>query len=129
MAWSAAFLGAAVEGDLDGLMNMLTDDVVHISDGGAERHAARRPVVGADRVARLLINLTARDFEANDEVHWIRVNGQAGLYVVRNGEPNLLSVVSWRAGKVAELLAIVNPAKLARFHERWLRRVGFEAPE
>ena len=129
MAWSEAFVGAAVEGDLDGLMNMLTDDVVHISDGGAERHAARRPVVGADRVARLLVNLTARGLDADDEVHWIRVNGQAGVYVVRNGEPNLLSVVSWREGKVAELLAIVNPAKLARFHERWLAEVGFEALE
>ena len=85
--------------------------------------------MGADRVAGLLVNLTARGLEADDEVDWIRVNGQAGLYVVRNGEPNLLSVVSWRAGKVAELLVIVNPAKLARLHERWLARVGFEAPE
>ena len=119
-AWSDAFLGAVIEGDLDRLMGMLTDDVVHISDGGAERHAARRPVVGADRVARLLVNLTARGVEADDELNWIRVNGQIGLYVVRSGEPNLLAVVSWRDGKVAELLAIVNPAKLSRFHKRWL---------
>ncbi len=119
-AWAEAFLGAVVEGDLGGLMDMLTDDVVHISDGGAERHAARRPVVGADRVARLLVNLTARGLEAGDDLHWLRVNGQVGLYVTRGGEPNLLAVVSWRDGKVAELLALVNPAKLARFHQRWL---------
>ena len=123
-AWSEAFLGAVVEGDLGGLMEMLTDDVVHISDGGAERHAARRPVVGADRVARLLVNLTARGLQADDDLHWIRVNGQVGLYAIRSGEPNLLSVVSWRDGKVAEVLAIVNPAKLSRFHERWLVGLG-----
>jgi RNA polymerase sigma-70 factor (ECF subfamily) len=129
MAWSEAFLGATIEGDLEGLMKMLTDDVVHVSDGGAERHAARRPVVGADRVARLLVNLTARDFRADDEVHWIRVNGQVGLYVVRDGEPSLLSVVSWRGGRVAELLTILNPAKLARVHERWRSTIGLDTPE
>ncbi len=120
--WSAAFLGAVVEGDLDGLMSMLTDDVMHVSDGGAERHAARRPVVGTDRVARLLINLTNRGLQADDQLHWLRVNGQVGLYILRDDEPFLLTVVGWRNGKVAELLAIVNPTKLARFHQRWLER-------
>lgn len=119
-AWSAAFFGAVVEGDVGGLMKMLTDDVVHVSDGGAERHAARRPVVGTDRVARLLINLTNRGLQIDDQLHWLRVNGQVGLYVVRGDEPFLLTVVGWRASKVAELLAIVNPAKLERFHQRWL---------
>lgn len=117
--WSAAFLGAVVEGDIDGLMGMLTDDVVHLSDGGAQRHAARRPVVGPERVARLLINLTSRDLRADDEVHWIRANGQIGLYVLRADEPFLLTVVGWRDGRVAELLALVNPDKLSRFHDRW----------
>jgi hypothetical protein len=36
--------------------------VVLVSDGGPNRRAARRPVVGAERVARLLINLTERAF-------------------------------------------------------------------
>jgi hypothetical protein len=35
-----------VDGEIDRLMSMLTDDVVHVSDGGAEHLAARRPVVG-----------------------------------------------------------------------------------
>jgi len=117
--WSAAFLGAVVDGDLDGLMAMMTDDVVHISDGGAERHAARRPVVGGDRVARLLVNLTKRDLRDDDELHWLRVNRQIGLYIVREGEPFMLNVLGWRDGRVAEVLSILNPDKLARFHARW----------
>lgn len=52
---AAAFLGAVVEGDVEVLRRLLTDDVVHLSDGGPHRRAARRPVVGSDRVARLLI--------------------------------------------------------------------------
>ncbi|MEP6297814.1 MAG: RNA polymerase sigma factor SigJ [Ilumatobacter sp.] len=119
--WTAAFLGAVVEGDIASLLGMLADDVVHVSDGGAERHAARRPVVGPDRVARLLVNLTARDLRPDDELHWLRVNGQVALYVVRSEAPFLLTVVGWRDGRVGELLALVNPDKLARFHERWKR--------
>ncbi len=119
--WSTAFLGAVLDGDVDSLMGMLADDVVHVSDGGAERHAARRPVVGPDRVARLLVNLTSRDLRPDDSLHWLRVNGQVALYVVRNGSPFLLTVVGWRDGRAAELLALVNPGKLARFHERWTR--------
>jgi RNA polymerase sigma-70 factor (ECF subfamily) len=119
-AWSAAFFGAVVGGDIDRLMSMLSDDVVHISDGGTERRAARRPVVGPERVARLLINLTNRSLSPDDELHWLRVNGQVGLYVVRDGGPFMLTVIGWRDGNVTELLAILNPAKLSRFHARWL---------
>ena len=34
---AGAFLGAVIQGDVDGLRRLLTDDVVHVSDGGANR--------------------------------------------------------------------------------------------
>lgn len=117
---SAAFFLAVIEGDIDALMSLLTEDVVHISDGGVERHAARRPVLGPAKVARLLVNLTRRDLRPDDETHWVRVNGQLGLYVVRRDEPFLLTVIGWRDTSAAEILAIANPAKLAHLHARWL---------
>ena len=119
-AWSTAFFGAIVSDDIDRLVSMLTDDVVHVSDGGRERRAARRPVVGAQRVARLVVNLTTRSLLPDDELHWVRVNGQIALYVVRDRRPFMLSVLGWQDGRVRELLAILNPAKLARVHARWL---------
>ena len=42
------------------LMELLAPDVVQLGDGGPDRHAARRPVVGADRVARFLAILVKR---------------------------------------------------------------------
>jgi RNA polymerase sigma-70 factor (ECF subfamily) len=119
-AWSAVFFGAVVGGDIERLVSMLADDVVHVSDGGTERRAARRPVIGPDRVARLLINLTTRSLVPDDELHWLRVNGQVGLYIVRDGGPFMLTVIGWHDGSVTELLSILNPAKLDRFHSRWL---------
>jgi hypothetical protein len=32
----------------------------------------------------------------------------------------MLTVIGWHDGRVTELLAILNPAKLDRFHSRWL---------
>ncbi|HSP03721.1 MAG TPA: RNA polymerase sigma factor SigJ [Acidimicrobiales bacterium] len=114
-----AFLGAVVQGDVDGLRRLLTDDVVHLSDGGAHRRAARRPVIGADRVARLLVNLASR-MEPGTRVDPVRVNGQLGWYVTVEGRPELVLVPSFRDGRVASVLAVLNPDKLARFHAAWL---------
>jgi len=116
---SDAFLAAILDGDIDRLATMLTEDVVHVSDGGADHHAARRPVRGPAQVARLLVNIARREFRPADEFHWVDVNGQPGAYVVRDGEPYLLTVLGWRNDKVAEAIAIVNPDKLRRFHESW----------
>jgi RNA polymerase sigma-70 factor (ECF subfamily) len=110
-----------MEGDIDLLSMMLTDDVVHISDRGPDHHAARQPIVGHDRVTRLFVNIARREICQTDKYHYVTVNGQRASYVVREGEPLLLAVLSWRGNRVAEAIAIVNPDKLRRFHQEWLR--------
>ena len=54
------FLALVATADLAGLTALLTEDAVLVSDGGGLVSAARRPVVGADRVARFLLGLAAR---------------------------------------------------------------------
>lgn len=120
-ALSDAFLAAVVQGDVDRLTEMLTDDVVFLSDGGKDRHAARRPVVGPDKVARLFVNIARRDLDDSDEMHAVEVNGQRALYIVRAGEPFILLTLGWRHGRLAEAISILEPGKLLRFHERWVR--------
>jgi RNA polymerase sigma-70 factor (ECF subfamily) len=116
-----AFLAAVVLGDLDALRQLLTDDVVHLSDGGPHRRAARRPVVGPDRVARLLVNLASRT-EPGTRIDAVRVNGERGWYVTVDGRPEMVLVASFRDGQVASILGVRNPDKLARFHAAWLAR-------
>ena len=47
LAAAGAFVDAARRGDQQALLERLAPDAVLVSDGGAEQHAARRPVVGA----------------------------------------------------------------------------------
>ena len=46
--------------DAEGLERLLAEDVISISDGGAEMNAARRPVRGRDKVVRLILGLAAK---------------------------------------------------------------------
>jgi len=115
---AAAFFTAVAVGDLDGLKRLLSDDVVHVSDGGASRRAARRPVVGADRVARLFLNL-ARRTRPGTRFDPIVVNGQPAWYATVDGEPETLFVPSFHDGRVDSILAVLAPEKLVRVHAAW----------
>lgn len=113
-------LAAAADGDLETLTSYLADDVVHISDGGAHHHAARVPVVGAPRVARLFVGLAKR-LTAERELHVVRANGQVALYVTEHEQPYMLHVANWVDGRLVASFAVRNPDKLAAFHRSWAR--------
>jgi RNA polymerase sigma-70 factor (ECF subfamily) len=51
------FTGALMAGDLDAMEKLLAADCVALSDGGGEFYAARNPVFGPSRVARLFQGL------------------------------------------------------------------------
>jgi RNA polymerase sigma-70 factor (ECF subfamily) len=56
-----AFLNACADGGVDTLVNVLAPEVVRRSDGGGPvSGVARRPVIGAENVARLLLGVAAK---------------------------------------------------------------------
>ncbi|GIU86471.1 MAG: RNA polymerase sigma factor SigJ [Acidimicrobiia bacterium] len=55
----SGLLAALAAGDVDGAARLLAPGVVLVADGGPDRRAARRPVVGPARVARLLVYLAS----------------------------------------------------------------------
>ena len=76
-----AFAAAAGGGDLEALLAVLDPDVVLRSDGGGRVQAARKPLVGADRVSRALVAL-ARKFAGRSDARLADVNGLPGLVMV-----------------------------------------------
>jgi RNA polymerase sigma-70 factor (ECF subfamily) len=112
----ARLLTTISSGDIDAVMELLAPDVVLLSDGGAQRHAARRPVVGPDRVARLVVNL-ARRLMAADHARLVQVNGEPGLLFEADGEPDqVLSFAFTPDGRVRRLYSQLNPEKLRHLH-------------
>jgi RNA polymerase sigma-70 factor (ECF subfamily) len=106
-------LAAVLAGDVDATLASLAPDAVLVSDGGPHRQAARRPVVGADRVARLLTNLARREY-GRAEATPLTVNGEPGLAVSLGGVLDFVAVFEVQEGRVAAVWVVRNPDKLAR---------------
>jgi RNA polymerase sigma-70 factor (TIGR02957 family) len=109
----AAFQRAAKTGDLQHLLDILAPDVVFLGDGGGVKPAALRPIVGADRVARLLaVGLDLVGAEMSLEP--VQVNGYPALIVRLNGEIDGVMAVRIDDGLVTGLYYVRNPEKLSR---------------
>lgn len=106
------FLAAAYEGDVAGLERMLAADATSWADGGGKVNAARRPVVGANKVARYLIGLVAR-FNTATKVTFVEVNGDLAVVGWVGETPLGLFAPQIEGDRVVALRIVANPDKLA----------------
>jgi RNA polymerase sigma-70 factor (TIGR02957 family) len=117
-----AFRRAAETGDLQGLLDILAPDVVLLGDGGGVKQAVPRPIVGADKVARLLATGLGRITGAAS-LELAQVNGYPALILRLDGEIDTVVAVRIDDGLVAGLYAVRNPEKLSHMErETALRR-------
>ncbi|WP_329193530.1 MULTISPECIES: RNA polymerase sigma-70 factor [unclassified Streptomyces] len=115
------FMAAARDGDVARLETLLSADVRVVSDGGGVVSAARRPVVGRDKVARFLVGVLNK-YAADLPVAPAEVNGMPALVF---GELGVLVVEFGDGpdGLVTGMRAVLNPEKL-EFLRRQLSHPG-----
>ncbi|MEC3975908.1 RNA polymerase sigma-70 factor [Amycolatopsis sp. H20-H5] len=117
-----AFQRAAETGDLQRLLDLLAPDVVFLGDGGGVKQAVLRPVVGADRVARVLAAGLGR-IAAMGSLRPAEVNGHPALVLRLDGEIDTVVAVRIDDGLISGLYAVRNPEKLSHMEqETALRR-------
>jgi RNA polymerase sigma-70 factor (ECF subfamily) len=109
-----AFVRAAQDGDLRGLEAVLADGVVSRSDGaGIVRLAARRPMVGREKVASFVAKF--KDiFWAGTTLSWLDTNGRPSVLVTRAGEPAALLSIGASSEGIEQVMWVMVPDKLAR---------------
>lgn len=105
------FLEATRQGDVDGLLAVLSEDVISYADGGGKVVAARRPVSGAANVARYIAGL-GRRLLAGMELRIGQVNGEAGLLTFDHGVLHNVVAISVGEGRIRRIFIVVNPDKL-----------------
>jgi RNA polymerase sigma-70 factor (ECF subfamily) len=105
-------------GDVDAALARLAPDAVLVSDGGPNRRAARRPVVGANRIVRLMVNLAHRDFGAA-QVTPVTFNGDPGIILTLDGRVDFVAVFEVDEGgeRVGAIWLVRNPDKLEHLAE------------
>jgi RNA polymerase sigma-70 factor (ECF subfamily) len=108
------FLTAAREGDMEGLVAMLSEDAVFTGDGGGVANAFPAPLVGADRIAHALRGI----FRAAGKVdgatfELTEVNGQPG-WIGREADGAIVVVMALDIldDRVLGVRSVVNPDKL-----------------
>jgi RNA polymerase sigma-70 factor (TIGR02957 family) len=106
-----AFQRAAETGDLQRLLDLLAPDVVFLGDGGGIAQAVLAPVVGADRVARVLAIGLGRIDAAS--LQPAQVNGYPALILRFDGEIDTVVALRIDDGLITGLYAVRNPEKLS----------------
>lgn len=105
------FLVACATGDVADLITLLAEDAVAWADGGGKFSAARRPVVGAERVARFIASVVQK-WASSGEVHVGSVNGGLGLLRHSGGRLRGVLTLDASGARVAQVFIVVNPDKL-----------------
>jgi RNA polymerase sigma-70 factor (ECF subfamily) len=110
---AARFFDAVGDGDIESLVELLAADVVVYGDGGGKRPSWPQPIVGRERVLRLLAGMGADARELGMRIRRTEVNGQPGaVFVDRAGR--LINVMSLDIvdGVVQTVRSIINRDKL-----------------
>lgn len=109
------FIDAALGGDLNALMQMLAPDVTMWTDGGGKvPTAGLRPVIGREKVCRLLAGYAGRAPKDID-IHYRHVNGDPSAVVFSEDSPYAVLVMDLtpESDQVRGIYAVINPDKLA----------------
>lgn len=106
------FFATAATGDVSSLIELLAPDVVWTADSAGKVSAARRPVHGADRVARLIIGLL-RMGGAQGRVEPATYNNAPALKLYLGDSFEGVITVEITEGRISHFYAMRNPEKLA----------------
>jgi RNA polymerase sigma-70 factor (ECF subfamily) len=107
------FFAACEEGDMDGLLDLLTADAAFVGDGGGKAQAFGAPIAGRERVARLLLGLFTRGAQLGASVQLAQVNGQPGaIGLDPKGQVINVFTLEIADGRVQAIRSVVNPDKL-----------------
>lgn len=115
---TAQFLRASTSGDMQGLLNLLTDDVVFTADGGGKAKAGVKPVRGRDKVARGTLS-GLRTILSSLQARIEEINGQPAVVGYLNGNLYGVVILDVVDEHVRGIYTVLNPDKL-RFLQKLL---------
>ena len=105
------YIAAVQAGDVDRIVSLLAPDAVLVSDGGGKVWAARKPIIGADRIARLEIGVL-RKRAGVFAFRILPINGQPGLVFYRDGSPAAATAFETDGERILSVFRVLNPDKL-----------------
>jgi RNA polymerase sigma-70 factor, ECF subfamily len=106
------FLQTVEQGELDGLLNLLSEDVTLWADAnGRRRGAIINPLHSREKVARFLLGWRQRAPEKSSQ-SIIEINGAPSLVVYDEAEIHIVLSLTIDAGQITAIHVVGNPDKL-----------------
>jgi RNA polymerase sigma-70 factor, ECF subfamily len=107
------FLKAAGTGEMNALIDLLTQDAVLHTDGGGKGIAVPNKVHGAENVARGVIGGLKRIVPASLVRRLARINGKPGLVNYLDGRPHSVLTIDVVDDRIRAIYVVTNPEKLS----------------
>jgi RNA polymerase sigma-70 factor, ECF subfamily len=111
------FLTAIRGADMDGLLELLSQDVVLYSDGGGKGPAVPNQLHGPDHVARGILLGLNKYVPRNLGYRLTQVNGNPGVVSYVDGKPFSVITLDGSGDEIHGIYVISNPDKLAHIPE------------
>ena len=110
---ATAFMAAALAGDIEAIRAALAADAILYTDGGGVVTAARKPIYGADKIARFLVGVQRKpEFVPDIEYTLVRVNGDFGVRMVSPTTGFLgITAVQVQDGEIVAVRIFSNPER------------------
>jgi RNA polymerase sigma-70 factor (ECF subfamily) len=106
------FMAALEARDEHALAELFAPDATWTADGGGRTAASPVPIVGADRIAKLVIGFREKFWADNRQVVIANINGEPGL-CIRDGDRLTATMSIATDGEhILDVFAVVNPDKL-----------------
>ncbi len=106
------FMAAMEARDEQTLMSLFAPDATWTADGGGKTGAAPIPIVGADRIARLVLGLREKFWAPNRAVELATINGETGLCIRDGNQLAATMSIETDGERILAVYAVVNPDKL-----------------
>ncbi|MDN7240981.1 RNA polymerase sigma-70 factor [Planococcus sp. N028] len=115
--WIWEFMQALEQDDVDGVVSMLSKDVILVSDGGGKAIAAVHPIESRQSVTRFLFGLIHKAHQDGEILDFeiLEMNGQNGI-VIRSAQGiEAVALVHIEEELIGNIYIIRNPDKLRSF--------------
>jgi RNA polymerase sigma-70 factor (ECF subfamily) len=108
------FIFASETGNIDLLLQLLSEDAVLFSDGGGKVKAAVVPIVSSNRVAHFIVGLVKKFLDQKtNSVKIMNINGQTGIIIEDNMKPDSVICFDFSStDHIQKIFIIRNPDKL-----------------
>jgi RNA polymerase sigma-70 factor, ECF subfamily len=106
------FLAATEARDEQAVLALFASDATWTADGGGKTAASVNPIVGADRIARLVLGLREKFWSDGWVLELAIINGETGLRL-RDGDRLVATIsIATDGEQILAVYAVVNPDKL-----------------